>query len=58
MNTFNNTGNGTGNGVRKNPKKFICSWRRLKHDYLMIMKDPIPYISVAPRESDILEWSA
>lgn len=54
MNTFDNAGN----GVRNNPKKFISSWRRLKHDYLMIMKDPIPYISVAPRESDILEWFA
>lgn len=63
-----NTGGGGGgrrmatniNGVRQNAqnnsKKFISSWRRLKQDYMMIMKDPVPYVTVAPLQNDILEW--
>ncbi|KAH9416410.1 Ubiquitin-conjugating enzyme E2 J2, partial [Dermatophagoides pteronyssinus] len=60
-----NTGSGGGrrmatniNGVRQNnnSKKFISSFRRLKQDYMMIMKDPVPYVTVAPLQNDILEW--
>ena len=47
-------------GMRKTAqiasKKPISSFRRLKQDYMMILKDPIPYVSVAPLPNDILEW--
>ncbi len=30
--------------------------RRLKQDYLRLMRDPVPYVEAAPLPSNILEW--
>lgn len=30
--------------------------QRLRQDYLRIMKDPVPYVSAHPLQSNILEW--
>ncbi|XP_055938763.1 ubiquitin-conjugating enzyme E2 J2-like [Argiope bruennichi] len=30
--------------------------RRLRQDYLRIMKDPVPYVKAHPLQSNILEW--
>ncbi|GIY96846.1 ubiquitin-conjugating enzyme E2 J2 [Caerostris extrusa] len=32
------------------------STRRLKQDYMRIMKDPVPYVKAHPLNSNILEW--
>lgn len=32
--------------------------QRLKHDYLRLKKDPVPYITAEPLPSNILEWYA
>ena len=30
--------------------------KRLKQDYLKLMKDPVPYVAASPLPSNILEW--
>ncbi|KAF7495130.1 Ubiquitin-conjugating enzyme E2 J2 [Sarcoptes scabiei] len=48
------------NGFRRtminDQRKYSNSCKRLKQDYLMFMKDPVPYVSVAPLPQDIFEW--
>ena len=45
-------------GIRQTAtvKKPLTAVRRLKQDYMMIMKDPVPYVDAAPLPSNILEW--
>lgn len=30
--------------------------RRLRQDYMRLMRDPVPYVEAAPIPSNILEW--
>ena len=30
--------------------------RRLRQDYMRLMRDPVPYVEAAPLPSNILEW--
>lgn len=44
-----------GRRQQRHIKRPINAVGRLKNDFMMIMKDPIPYIKVSPLPSDILE---
>lgn len=44
---------GTRPVTKKSP---VSAVRRLKHDFMMLVKDPVPYVDAAPLPSNILEW--